>query len=205
MVYVSPMQKPLTAKQQRIKDFIAHCIQRGSHPTLREICGHFQLALGTVQDHVAALEAKGVVKRDRKRSRGLSLVGATPAPLERRLPILGQIPAGVPIEAIENPDDTVQLDQALAGKADYLLRVKGDSMEPEIYAGDLVLVRQRAFADDGEIVVAQVGDDDATLKRLRRTAREAWLEAANPRYGPIRENFQIAGKIVGLVRRYGRH
>lgn len=200
------MPKALTPKQQRIHDFIVHCIeQRGWHPTLREIGKHVGISLGTVQDHIAALEAKGVLKRDRNRSRGLRVVGMPTASMEKRLPVLGQVPAGIPIEAIENQDDAIHLDKAIAGKADYLLRVKGDSMEPEIYPGDLVLVRQTATADDGEIIVARVGDDDATLKRLRRSGPTAWLEAANPKYPPIEEDFEVAGKVVGLVRRYGHH
>ena len=199
------MAKALTQKQMRIRDFIAQSFQkRGLYPTLREIGSHFRISVGTVQDQVAALEAKGVVRREKNRSRGLTLVGSVTRLGENRLPVLGQVPAGPPIEAIEHADDTVQLDAALAGRADYLLRVKGDSMEPEIHSGDLVLVRQSSAAEDGEIIVALLRDDEATVKRLRRTGHVAWLEASNPRYGPIRDSFQVSGKIVGLLRRYGR-
>lgn len=196
---------PLTPKQQRIRDFIAHSIEdRGLHPTLREIGTHFGISLGAVQDHVAALAAKGVLIREPNRSRGLRLPNRPLRSSGKRLPLLGQVPAGVPIEAIQDPDDLIELDQSVAGKADYVLRVKGDSMEPEIFQGDLVLVRQVQSADDGEIIVALVDNDDATLKRLRRSAHKAWLEAANPKYSPIEGRFQVAGKIVGLIRNYGR-
>jgi repressor LexA len=199
------MTKALTQKQMRIRDFIAQSFQkRGLYPTVREIGSHFRISIGTVQDHVAALEAKGVVAREKNRSRGLTLVGSAARLGENRLPVLGQVPAGLPIEAIEHADDTLQLDAALTGRADYLLRVKGDSMEPEIHSGDLVLVRQSAAAENGEIIVALLRGDETTVKRLRRSGHAAWLEAANSKYGPIRDSFQVSGKIVGLLRHYGR-
>ncbi len=77
-------------------------------------------------------------------------------------------------------------------------------MEPEICAGDMVLVRQVQAADDGEIVVAHVGDGEATLKRLRRKSGSAWLQATNPKYGPIETDFRVMGRVLGLVRQFGR-
>ena len=192
----------LTRKQKRILDHIAQSLsERGLCPTLREIGRRFGVSVGTVQDQVAALESKGHLRREKGSARGLILAAQAGLP---QLPLLGQVPAGSPAEALESAEERFGLDSSLARRADYLLRVKGDSMAPEILEGDLVLVKQAPEAEDGALVIAHVGEDEATVKRLRRKAGRAWLEPANPAYRPITREFKVVGLVVGLVRGYGR-
>jgi repressor LexA len=110
----------------------------------------------------------------------------------------------MPVEAIENTADYIYLDQILAKTADFVLRVKGDSMCPDILEGDLLLIKQCADAQNGDTVVAHVDDCDATVKRLRKASGQVWLEAANPRYDAVRsESLRLVGRVIGLVRKLG--
>ncbi|MFH2204354.1 MAG: transcriptional repressor LexA [Elusimicrobiota bacterium] len=200
------MAKDLTGRQRSILDFIAKSVREaGVTPTLREIARHFSVTAGGVQKQIRALEAKGVLRRTPGAARGLRVAARRETDMPPRLPVLGFVPAGVPAEAIENVEGYLSLDSAVAKNADYLLRIKGDSMADEFLPGDLVFVRQTATADNGDAVIARVEGDEATVKRLRRSGRESWLEPANPRYPPLRDKpFAIIGKVVGLVRSYGR-
>lgn len=123
------------------------------------------------------------------------------------VPVMGRIAAGVPIEAIQTRTNTVALPPDMIGKGDhYALEVRGDSMiEAGILDGDLVIIRKSDLADTGDIVVALIDDEEATLKRLRKRGTSIALEAANPNFetrvlGPDR--VRIQGKLVGLMRRY---
>ena len=149
---------------------------------------------------------RSFLRRERGLARGLALAGAAARALGAGLPVLGRVPAGPPSEAMESAEERLSLDRSVARGADYVLRVKGDSMEPEIQEGDLVLVKQAADADDGEVVVAHVGAEagEATVKRLRGKGRSPILEAANPKYAPIPGPFTVVGRVVGLVRTYAR-
>jgi repressor LexA len=125
----------------------------------------------------------------------------------RELPILGRIAAGTPIEAIQHERDRLSVPEALLGAGEhYILEVQGDSMiNAGILDGDQVIIRKGATANSGEIVVALVMGEEATLKRLRRKGASIALEAANPAYetrifGP--DQVQVQGKLVGLIRRY---
>lgn len=123
------------------------------------------------------------------------------------VPVMGRIAAGVPISAIQNQTRTINLPMDMIGSGEhYALEVKGDSMiEAGIFEGDTVVIRRGNTANPGEIVVALVDDEEATLKRFRRKGASIALEAANPAYetrifGPDR--VQVQGKLVGLIRRY---
>ena len=125
----------------------------------------------------------------------------------RDLAILGRIAAGTPIEAIQQERDRLQVPEAILGAGEhYVLEVQGDSMiNAGIFDGDYVVIRRGATANTGEIVVALVDGQEATLKRLRRKGESIALEAANPAYqtrvyGP--DQVQVQGKLVGLIRRY---
>jgi repressor LexA len=138
--------------------------------------------------------------------------GTTPAaPIaandSRELPILGKIAAGTPIEAIQHERDRIQVPESILGAGEhYVLEVSGDSMiQAGILDGDFVVIRKTNTANSGEIVVALVMNEEATLKRLRRKGASIALEAANPAYetrifGP--DQVQVQGKLVGLLRRY---
>lgn len=123
------------------------------------------------------------------------------------VPVMGRIAAGVPISAIQNQTRTISLPMDMIGTGEhYALEVKGDSMiEAGIFEGDTVVIRRGNTANPGEIIVALVDDEEATLKRFRRKGASIALEAANPAYetrifGPDR--VQVQGKLVGLIRRY---
>lgn len=135
----------------------------------------------------------------------------TPATIDHTrtvaIPVMGRIAAGTPISAIQNRSHTVEISPDFLSHGEhYALEVRGDSMiEAGIFDGDLVVVRKQETADSGDIVVALVDEEEATLKRLRKRGASIALEAANPNYetrifGPDR--VRVQGKLVSLVRRY---
>lgn len=193
----------LTSRQQEIYNFIASEIQTaGLPPTVREIAGHFDIFPKAVQDHLAALEKKGVLRRAKDRARGL-IMEARGAVQKLRLPILGRVPAGQPLEAIADVEDYLAVDEAIAKSANFALRVKGDSMFPEINDGDVVLVQSTNVAQNGDVVVATVDDNEAIVKRLRRVGGDVYLQPANPAYPIIRgKDITVVGRVTSLIRTF---
>jgi repressor LexA len=193
----------LTSRQQEIYNFIASEIQTaGIPPTVREIAGHFDIFPKAVQDHLAALEKKGVLHRAKDRARGL-IMEARGALQKIRIPILGRVPAGQPLEAIADVEDYLAVDEAIAKSANFALRVKGDSMFPEINDGDVVLVQSTNVAQNGDVVVATVDDNEATVKRLRRAGGDVYLQPANPAYPIIRgKDINVVGRVTSLIRTF---
>lgn len=198
----------LTEKQKEILDFIKESqLKNGMPPTLREIMKEFRFkSIGTVQDYLRILEEKGYIrKRGKFKARFLEIVGLTASPV-LNIPVLGQVRAGAPILAVENIEGYINLDKSLLGNgADFALRVKGDSMTGAgIYEGDFVLVRINSRPENGEIVVARIGEE-VTVKKIYRDTqhRHLRLEAANPAYKSIiHSDIQIIGKVVGVFRKY---
>lgn len=195
------MEPTVTPVQRKILDFVLDSIDReGVAPTVREIGKSVGIeATSSVAYHLDVLRSKGLLKKLDGLSRGL-------VPAERPgLPILGRVGAGSGILAQEDIEGHFTFKDFAYG-ADYLLRVRGDSMEQAgIFEGDLVQVRRQPSAHDGDIVVAVVGGEDGVVKTLRKSGRGYVLESANPKYRPIDKDFQIVGIVLGLVRRYGRH
>ena len=138
--------------------------------------------------------------------------GARPAPMAaageaRELPVLGRIAAGSPIEAIQHERERMMVPESLLGAGEhFVLEIQGDSMiNAGIYDGDHVVIRRGSTANSGEIIVALVKGEEATLKRLRRKGASIALEAANPAYETRiyhPDQVQVQGKLVGLIRRY---
>ena len=206
----------LTKRQAQTLDFIRQSIEeRGYPPTLREIGESMGIrSTNGVNDHLRALERKGYLSREDMKSRALRLVSreseATSTSDDSLLDVqvLGRVAAGLPLMAEENVIDTVRIDRMLVrgGRDVFGLRVQGDSMiNAGILDGDFVVIRKTQTANSGEIVVALVMGEEATLKRLRRKGASVALEAANPAYetrifGP--DQVQVQGKLVGLIRRY---
>ena len=198
----------LTERQTAILTFIGrHCRDNGYPPTVREI----GLAVGlaspsTVHAHLAKLEQAGHIKRDPTKPRamlvkmpGETAAPAAAAPPVAALPLVGSVAAGAPTLAEQDVEDWV----TSPFEGDFVLRVKGDSMiEAGILEGDLVVVRQTPTARDGEIVVAQIGDE-ATVKRLRRIDGRIHLMPENAAYEPIvpDEEVTLAGVVVGVLRK----
>jgi repressor LexA len=206
----------LTARQQEIWQFLVDYVDRhGYPPTVREIGEAVGLASpSTVHAHLANLERAGLLRRDPTKPRALDLIGhrresrgEQPPPVEQqKLPLLGQIAAGSPLLAEENIEDELAVPEPLARRADFLLRVKGESMiNAGILDGDILVVQRSQDARDGEIVVALVGDDEfadeATVKTFYREGNRVRLQPENDSLEPIYADFvQILGTVTGVFR-----
>jgi repressor LexA len=203
----------LTQRQQEIWQFLVEYVERhGYPPTVREIGEAVGLASpSTVHAHLANLERAGLLRRDPTKPRALELVGhrrepAHAAPEPARLPLLGQIAAGAPLLAEENVEDEIAVPEPLGRGADFLLRVRGDSMvEAGILDGDTLVVQRQQDARNGEIVVALVGEDEsaneATVKTFYRESGRVRLQPENSALEPIyADHVEVLGKVVGVFR-----
>jgi repressor LexA len=205
----------LTGRQQEIWDFLVDYVDRhGYPPTVREIGDAVGLASpSTVHAHLANLERAGLLKRDPTKPRALELSGRGPREAPRReearrtLPLVGEIAAGGPLLAEDNVEDYFAVPELIERRgADFLLRVKGDSMiEAGILDGDIVVVKREQTAQDGDIVVALAGTDEtadeATVKRFFRENGRIRLQPENSALEPIyADHVQIIGKVTGVFR-----
>lgn len=202
------MKKKLTDKQRQVLQFIRDQISaRGSAPTIREIGKYMGItSTNGVRLHLTALIRKGYLKKQEFIARGLELTSSVTTDI-RQVPLVGSVPAGLPIDAIENIESEIALDASFAPKGDsFTLRVVGDSMrDAGILDGDIVLVQKQDVARKGDIVVAIIGDE-ATVKRYFPEGRQVRLQPENDDYEPIMvgkrsPEFRIAGKVVGLMRK----
>jgi repressor LexA len=207
----------LTARQQEIWQYLVDYVDRhGYPPTVREIGEAVGLASpSTVHAHLANLERAGLLKRDPTKPRALDLIGhRRESRSEEReadlpkLPLLGQIAAGSPLLAEENIEDQLAVPEPLGRNADFLLRVKGESMiNAGILDGDVLVVQRAQDARNGEIVVALVGDDEladeATVKTFYREGNRVRLQPENDALEPIYADFvQVLGRVTGVFRSY---
>ena len=210
------MSKPLSNRQKQI----LHCIQNhmdahGYPPTVREIGTAVNLSSSsTVHAHLKTLEEQGHILRDAVLTRAIKLVpGAMPdslgagRPMTKavvHVPIVGTVAAGKPRLAVEDVEDVFPLPVDFISGDGFILEVRGDSMiEDGIHDGDYVVVRRQPTADNGETVVAMI-DNEATVKRYYKEKQRFRLQPANKRMKPMYfDDIQIAGKVVGLVRRLG--
>jgi repressor LexA len=202
----------LTKRQQEIFDFIKrYSAKYGYPPTVRDIGKAVGLASSsTVHAHLANLEKIGLLRRDPTKPRALELLDRAAAGvqagvqtfLQPGLPLVGQVAAGQPIVAEENIEEYIQTPQFAGGEdGEFLLRVRGDSMvDAGIIEGDLVVVRSQDHAQDGDIVVALVGEE-ATVKRFFQESDHVRLQPENASMEPIRSrDVRVLGKVVGLMR-----
>jgi repressor LexA len=178
-------------------------------PTLEEVAQNFGVNKVTIFGHVAELQRKGILARPQKRvSRGMQLVpdtaGRASPTSSTSVPILGRIAAGSPIQAVEDPEELQLADLIPEDRNVYALRVRGDSMiDDGIHDGDIVLVEGRNEARNGEMVVAILPDEEATLKRPYRESDGYRLQPANASMAPIHvRELQIRGVVLGVIRRY---
>lgn len=197
----------LTPKQLRVLTFIRdYTNAHGYAPTMQELADEFDVSKVTVFEHIAALQKKGYLKRAPHKARSLQLSANIDFPDERptRLPLVGTIAAGAPIEAVEDRE-SLDLEELFVSPSEkFVLRVRGDSMiEDQISDGDYVVIEKRETARDGETVVALLEDGEATLKRLYRDKNGIRLQPANPKYKPIvTKDVRVQGVVVGVIRRY---
>jgi repressor LexA len=205
----------LTKRQKEVLDFLVTFVnKRGYSPSFEEIGRSLKLtSLATVHKHITTLERKGFVRRAYNRSRSIEVL-QLPKPvrdqvLDRHtveLPMLGRIAAGRPLEAIED-QETFSLGEFTRGQNNYVLRVKGNSMiDDHIMDGDFIVVEQTQVANPGEVVVALVDGDEATLKRFyRESGGRIRLQPANSEMQPIvlpAAQVKIQGRVVGVMRKY---
>jgi repressor LexA len=195
----------LTKKQKEVLDFITEYVrENGYSPTQKEIQEHFGFkSLGSVQDYIKYLSNGGYLVNDSHSVRGL--MPSTVQQNSEEIPLLGSIAAGVPIEAIENTD-MISVPTHMLGRGKYYaLKVKGESMiEEGILSGDVAIIKHQNQAENGQIVVAVV-DNETTLKKYFKKAKQVELHPANRTMNPIivkDKDCEIRGLLVGLIRTY---
>jgi repressor LexA len=206
MTTAQPKNETATPRQLEILKFIrGYRIRNGYSPTMQEIGDHLDLTKVTVFEHVAALEKKGLLLRGEKhKARSLQVSDAFEFSDESavRMPLVGQIAAGLPLEAIED-SQSLDLTELFPHSPDtFALRVVGDSMiDEQIREGDYVICRRTSSARDGETVVALLPDGEATLKKFYREQKGYRLQPANDAYDPIYvDDVEVQGVVVGVVR-----
>jgi repressor LexA len=196
----------LTPRQREVLDFIQNFTAgQGYPPTVREIAGHFRIDYRAAIDHLRALERKGSLTRSTK-SRGIQIF--RPFSSVQRIPVVGKVAAGPPLEAVENIEGAVPVPEEWAkGSGLFMVRVdqEGMSMVPTILPQDYLLVKQGDFSDEGTIVLAMI-DGEVTVKRIFREKGLIVLKSDNPAMPPIpvrkgEKNFRVLGKIIGVAYR----
>jgi repressor LexA len=198
----------LTEKQEQVFAFIKeHLFSKGYPPTIREICHHFGFSSPlSAKQHVDALDRKGYIKKNPNKQRGIEVVNLKPS-ASVNFPVLGRIRAGKPILAQEEIEEYLAIDGKLFHtEQGFALRVIGDSMiEAGIFEGDIVFIDPTREVRDGDIVIALIYDEEATVKRFYRLKDHVQLVPENKTMQPIVvnvEDIQIIGKVVGVIRRY---
>ncbi len=201
--------KPLTARQTQVFELIREHMQRtGMPPTRAEIAKQLGFrSANAAEEHLKALARKEYIEIMPGTSRGIRILFEEPVMEDLGLPLIGRVAAGEPILAQEHVESHYQMDAYLfRPKADYLLRVRGDSMkEIGILDGDLLAVHQTREARNGQVVVARVGDDEVTVKRFQKQGNVVYLHAENADFDPIvvdleAQPLNIEGLAVGVIR-----
>jgi repressor LexA len=204
----------ITRRQREVYDFISRFVaEHGYSPSFEEIGNGLKLnSLATVHKHITNLEKKGLLTRDYNRSRSIDLLPpkgrlkqAMSVNTGLVLPLLGRIAAGQPIEAVQS-NETISLADFVRSKEVFVLEVRGDSMQDEaILDGDYVLVERLKTAHNGDIVVAIIDKDDATLKRFFREGDNIRLQPSNATMKPIivpAASVEVQGRVIGVLRKY---
>ena len=206
----------LTKRQKEVLEFLADFIDKNRYsPSYEEIADGLSLnSLATIHKHVSSLESKGYLRRAFNQSRSLEIAPRYAAEVEKRravetglaVPLLGKIAAGVPVEAIANPE-MLHFQDFIGDSGTYALQVRGESMiDDHICDGDFVLIQKTDSVRDGEIVVALVDGTETTLKRLYREPNgQIRLQPANSAMAPIfvsGASLQVQGKLMAVLRKY---
>jgi repressor LexA len=207
-LFATIMPMAITRRQKEVIDFLSNFTQKnGYSPSYEEIASGLGLSsLATVHKHITNLQNKGLLQRAHNRSRSIDVLpprnnkkGAD------RLPLMGRIAAGQPVEAIESAE-SISLSDIIGNREVFALEVRGDSMRDEhIVSGDYVLVERTRTAREGEIIVALIDGADATLKRFYREGAMIRLQPSNTEMSPIyapAASVSIQGKVLGVLRKY---
>jgi repressor LexA len=198
----------VTRRQKEVLDFLEAFVARnGYSPSFEEIARGMSLkSLATVHKHITNLENKGLLDRVHNRSRSIDILPpGTRTRSSLKLPLMGRIAAGTPVEAMETPE-TISLADVVGNRDVFALEVRGDSMRDEhIISGDYVLVERTKVARQGEIVVALVHGSETTLKRFFPEGNVVRLQPANQEMDPIyvpAQQVAIQGRVLGVLRKY---
>jgi repressor LexA len=200
----------LTKRQREMLDFIEGFVRfRGYSPSFEEIAENFGYrSLATVHEHLSNLQAKGYITKNFNESRSIELVDAEFGLAAIELPLKGTVAAGQPIEAIDERETVGVPEDMIAGSTGehYVLRVRGSSMiDEQIRDGDYVIVQSRETAHNGEMVIALIDGENATMKKFYRESRRIRLQPANPTLEPMyfdEDRVTIQGVVIGVIRRY---
>jgi repressor LexA len=201
---------PLTKRQKEILDHVDEYIQaHGYAPSFEEIARAFGYSsLATVHEHLSNLERKGYIRKTYNESRSIEMIPREGGVSGLELPLLGAVAAGLPIEAIPGREVlSVPPDMVKPGRDSFVLRVEGNSMiDEQIRDGDYIVVTSQPTASDGDMVVALVGGDSATVKKLyREPGGRIRLQPANPAMAPMvveADDVMVQGVVVGLIRKF---
>jgi repressor LexA len=204
------MQPTLTVKQQRVLDYLRHEITtNGQAPSLRQAAADLGVSHAAIAQILKALEEKSYLKREGRYSRTVHLLNrareTSAAQRWREVPIIGRVTAGLPMYAQTEWDGSAVLDAAVfRGQNLFALRVKGQSMKKiGILDGDLAICEPRQYAQNGEIVVALINNEEATVKRFFLRKKYIELRPENTDYAPLRYGFDeilVQGKVIGIQR-----
>lgn len=196
----------LTKRQKEVLDYLkGYVSQNGYAPTFNEIAVEFGFSSkGTVYKHIKALREKGLIHHEWNKTRAIEIPKDSGS--LSNLPVLGTVAAGIPIEAIENPESLDVPSSFLRRGEHYVLKVSGDSMIDEHIAdGDYIIVKKRGSAENGETVIALVDNNEATIKRYYHRGSEVELRPANELMEALvldPDRVQIRGVVVGVMRKY---
>lgn len=197
-------QKPLTKRQKEILDYICtHIEDYGYSPSYREIAENFKLSsVATIAEYINILSTKGYLKKEDAQARSIQIASKSDD-ASLKIPLLGTIRAGYPIEAIRT-NEVLEIPRDMMGPNIFALMVKGDSMiDDGIMDGDYIIVEKTNHPKNGDIVVALVDDTNVTLKRYYKMPNTIKLQPANSSYKPIyTKNVYIQGKVKGLIRKF---
>ncbi|MEC1179238.1 transcriptional repressor LexA [Metasolibacillus meyeri] len=201
----------VSKRQEAILAFIKEEVRsKGYPPSVREIGESVGLASSsTVHGHLARLESKGLIRRDPTKPRAIEILDDSDNDVEQQgvihVPLIGKVTAGLPISAIENIEEYFPLPNTYGSTEDqiFMLEIMGESMiEAGILDGDYVIVKQKATANNGDIVVAMTEDNEATVKRFYKEKTHVRLQPENSSMDPILVNHvTILGQVVGLYRK----
>ena len=201
---------PLTKRQREILNYLgSYSEDNGYAPSFEEIATQFNYnSLATVHEHLTNLERKGYIKRSYNESRAIEILPSNAFPKADELPLLGQVAAGTPIEALAH-GDTMSVPEEFVRRpgGHYVLKVRGNSMiDAQISDGDFVVINERQSADNGEMVIAMTNGGGATCKKFyREKDGRIRLQPANEAMDPIyvhENDVTIQGIVVGVLRRY---
>ena len=200
--------KELTERQKEVLSFISSYIKKHSYsPTVREIADHFSISVKGAHDHITALRKKSAIKQTEKRPRTMGLTHSMYDLSSEmiKIPVLGSIAAGIPIQVEENFDKEIGFHKSMLkiNKDHFALRVKGDSMSGAgIQDGDIAIIEKQETARNGEIVAVMV-EEAAAIKRFYKENSRIKLQSENPNYPPrYSQDVRILGKLVKIVRSY---